>query len=138
MEKYLPHAALVVAILGLVWTYFGAILNVKERLVRLETKIELFWKPLESFLTNAIHHPDTPILDYKLDNFANLTKNELEELKIEIREQIRTIQAKDKENPKILFYALLLARAEQKLHDMHVVNKSILKKVFGFVMGRPI
>ncbi len=103
--------------LALLWTYFGAVINVKERLTKVETKLELFWGPLQDFLTQAIHHPNTPLLDKKLENFEELSLIELIGLKIDLSRKIEEMKVDAKDDPKILLYVLLMARLDLKIHD---------------------
>ncbi len=105
----------IVGVLGFIWIYFGALLNIKERLVALETKMELFWKPLQDFLTTAIHHPITPSMDEKLERFDTLTIDELYELKAEIKQQGEKLE--DPKDVKALYLILLISRINGKLHD---------------------
>jgi hypothetical protein len=131
---------ILISILGLIWTYFGAIIIVKERLVRLETKADLFWKPLQDYLVQALHHPNTPSLDRKLENFDNLNVPELIEMKIELRNKVEELKSEKKDNPNILFYVLMLSRVEQVVVEKQMEAcrpfASVVTKIFRKVLGR--
>ena len=131
---------ILISILGLAWTYFGAVLNIKERLVRLETKADLFWKPLQEYLLQALHHPNAISLDRKLENFDKLNVSELIEMKIELKSKVEELKTMNKENPNILFYILMLARVEQVIVEKQMEAcrpfTSVFTKVFRKVLGR--
>ena len=130
-------APVAISVLGLLWTYFGAILNVKERLVTLETKMELFWKPLQAFLTEAIHHPTTPSIDAKLERFDDLSMSELYELKAEIKEDAAKLE--EKTGVKALYYTLLLSRIDLRIHDKEVYlckSKNGVVRAMNALLGR--
>jgi len=136
-QLFLPVASLIVAILSLLWMYFGAILNIKERIVALETKMELFWKPLQNFLTTAIHHPTTQSIDEKLERFDVLNLEELYELKAEIKTEAKIVE--DKSSVKALYYTLLLARIDLRAHDkLRVIcqSQNFTAKIMRMVLGR--
>ncbi len=115
---WVPLFSAAIALFGLIWIYFGAFLNIKERLVALETKMELFWKPLQAFLTNAIHHPNTPTIDDKLERFDNLTMEELYELRADIKATMDATE--DKKGVTVLYYTLLLSRIDSRVFDKRV------------------
>lgn len=135
-NSILAIVTLIISVLGLVWTYFGAILDIKERLIALETKIELFWKPLQDFLTVSLHHPTTPSIDEKLERFDNLNLEELYRLRAEIMED-STLE-ENKIGIRALYYTLLLARIDVKAYDIirKIHKPGIISKLINGVLGR--
>lgn len=130
-----PIVTAAAAILGLIWTYFGAILGLKDRIaeiiksfgetnakyearfVALETKMELFWgavgKVVIDMVKQPIHFEKDALLDRLKTNVIN--GEELIKLKIIVEEEV--VELRERKDPKALAYVLVLALIDQKLFE---------------------
>ena len=59
--------AIGVSATGLLAQHFVSIAKLKERLVRIETKVDVFWKAVEGRLVDMLHSPHSPEVDVLLD-----------------------------------------------------------------------
>jgi hypothetical protein len=115
---YLPVAAIIVSICGLLFQYFGVITRILERLTRIETKTDLFWKCVESGVVTMLKtYPSKVAKDVLLDKMVH------NELALQEAQELRTIlceEMKPKENgAERLAYVLALARLEQIIFDLN-------------------
>jgi hypothetical protein len=118
---YLPLASIVISVLGLLITYFGFVLKVSERITKVETKVELFWKVVETNVGQLLKSPTHVEKDMLLDKLAH------RELNIKEAEQLRGIltdemQLKGRDNG-IIAYALIIGRLEQILYELRTARK---------------
>jgi hypothetical protein len=100
-----------------------------NRLVRMETKMEVFWgyvgTAMSSLIKQPIHFRKDELMDKlvpdQLPHLPENTVDELLELKEILKDELVTLrQVKD---PKTLAYALALAYIDQILYDKGVLNK---------------
>lgn len=102
--------SLIITLIALAGQYFTTISSMKERLTKLETKIELFWKTVEKAIPKLLMAPHSPRQDELLQKLSNgkLSKTEACELKGLLEEALKI------KNPsKVVAIALLLSRLEQ-------------------------
>lgn len=116
-EVILPLIAVLVSLAGILGKYYKSISSMKERLTRLETKMELFWKIVENNVGRLLKSPRQPRKDELLDKLSgnSLNREEAAELK-EILE--REFAKKGKRSQLSLAYILALGRLEQVLFDL--------------------
>lgn len=74
--------ALLVSVVGLTFQWTKGILQLRERVAKLETKMELFWHSLKSQLTKVLIHPDHPEMDHILAKVGGGVDLEDEEVEI--------------------------------------------------------
>lgn len=113
---YLAIGAMVVSVAGLLITYFGFILGVNERVTKVETKVELFWKVVETNVGQLLKSPVHIEKDLLLDKLAH------QELTIKEAETLRSILTDEMQlkgrNDSIIAYALIIGRLEQILYEL--------------------
>lgn len=85
------------------------------RLVTLETKTALFWKVVEEGVIDMIKQPIHFEKDNLLDNFANLSGEDLLKLKFMLQDEL--VELRKKKDPKTVAYVLMLARIDQRLFE---------------------
>ncbi len=125
-------AALIVSVVGVLWQYFGVILRlkdevhqiqdtlksdvgkVKERLIRLETKTDLFWKTVEENVPRLLMHPHTARRDELLLRMSDGQLNASE-----IAELLHDLESSVSQEPRDLQLAtiLLIVRLKHRLAD---------------------
>jgi hypothetical protein len=88
--------------------------NIPERLTKLETKTDLFWKVVEQSVGSMLKSPTHTDKDVLLDKLAerSLTINDAERLRAILRDEIQT----DKE--RAIAYILILSRLEQIIYEL--------------------
>jgi hypothetical protein len=121
--QYLPIVSIVVSILGLVIVYFGFIQKQTERVVaqenrltRIETKVDLFWKAVETNVGQMLKSPTHIEKDLLLDKLAH---RELDISEAELLRSILTdeMQLRGRDNG-VIAYALIIGRLEQILYEL--------------------
>ncbi len=83
-----------------------------DRVTRLETKIEIFWKTMEQTMVNVLHSPHTPEFDKLLETLSNASLNmiQAERLKVLLLDEVKTANVG---NSRKIAASILLARIEQ-------------------------
>ncbi len=117
--NFIAIVALVVSVLGLLFQHLGVITDIKERLTRLETKTELFWKCIEENMVKLLKsYPTNPRKDILLDKMLH------NELNLESAQELRTvlkgemdIELAESNNSNALTYVLVISRLEQIIFD---------------------
>jgi len=105
-----------ISLLGFLYEHFKVIMDLRERLASLETKVSLFWTYVEKTIPQMLKHPNDGRKDHLLDKMIqglmNLTEaTELKKiLECEVQEK-----PKDKDT---LAKILVIARIEQILFEM--------------------
>lgn len=88
----------VISFIGFVYVYFKGVVESRERLARLETKVEVFWKSVALDAAKILHtpHPENARRDDLLEKFTDgsITREELEEL---IRTLNKIVEEKHRE-----------------------------------------
>ena len=81
-QLILGIAALLVAVLGVAYTYFGGVVRLERRLATIETKMSLLWGVVEQAIPRLLHSPHTPVRDVLLDRLKAkvITADEITEL----------------------------------------------------------
>ena len=107
-------AAIIIAVLGLSWQYFQVIGGIKERMARLETKMEVFWKVIEKNVAAILKAPTHVDFDALLDKMVagSLTLEEAYKL----QDALNSNPHSDK--TKMLASALMLGRVSQIIIDL--------------------
>lgn len=86
MDVLFPIFSLFLTLVGLLIIWVQGIVKTRERIVALETKIEIFWKNVAFDNAKILHtpHPKNARRDELLEKFVEekFTKNELKELVI--------------------------------------------------------
>jgi len=109
-DSFLSYATAIITIVGGLWAYFKLYLGIERRLVRLETKTELWWNTVADQIKNVLMQPVHFRKDDLIMRFPNITNAELKELKdIIITESSELLEKKD---PKVAAYAIWRARVE--------------------------
>jgi hypothetical protein len=115
--EYLPIVSIAISIIGLLITYFGFVQKgierqaiLENRLTKLETNNEVFWKVIEPHMAGIIHSPNHRERDELVDKLVKgaLTENESVKLIFLLEENIR----ENHDGGKVLASALLLARVK--------------------------
>jgi Flp pilus assembly protein TadB len=128
MQEYISIVALVISAGGLLFTYFGWIqkqndraIAQNERMTKLETKVDLFWKVVETNVGQLLKSPTHALKDTLLDKLAH------RELSIEEAELLRGILTDEMQlqgrNNGVVAYALIIARLEQILFELRHEKK---------------
>lgn len=115
VKLILSIVAIVVAAAGLMWHQFGVLSGIKERLTRIETKVDFFWRMIEEKLSGMLFSP------------ANQTKDELliklkeRALSCEEAKKLKEIlEGESQSNEKrdlTLAYFLVITRLEVLIED---------------------
>ena len=116
VDNYLSLVAIFISVFGLLFQYFGIISDIKERITRLETKTELFWKCVETGVVGMLKtYPTNVNKDVLLDNMLHneLTLDDAQELRSILKGEMELAK---KEN--ILIYVLALGRIEQVIFEL--------------------
>lgn len=120
--EYLPIAAIVISIGGILFQYFGVIVGIQERIARLETKTELFWKCVEGNVLNILKsYPSNIGKDVLIDKMihSELTLGEAQTLRMILKEEIKGTANLD------WAYTLALGRLEQVIFEL--MRKKVLE-----------
>jgi len=125
MIEALPFIAIAVSILGLILQYFAFIVNIQTRLSTVETKIDLFWKAIETNVIKMLKNYPTNInKDVLLDKLVN------HELSLQEAQLLRTILIGDMNNIQDhhnqLAYVLGIARVEIEITELKKKNGNCL------------
>jgi hypothetical protein len=128
--KILPFAAILISFAGILYTYFGVVLKLKEdignsneRLASLEVKTDLFWRCIENKAGDLLKtFPTDKEKDLLLDKLKerSLSLQEAEMLRTILDGEMGMDDSKDK-----FCYILLIARLEQIIHDLRKENAKI-------------
>ena len=125
MEKALTIVGVVISVFvsvgGFLWAYFIGLVQLRERLTAVETKIEVFWGVVTDNIKGLLKHPTELRKDELLDKLPKLNEFEAVELKEILKEDLH--RANDKTDK--LIYALVLARTEIIIHDLKQKGKNI-------------
>ena len=122
-DKYLSIGAICLTVVGLLFQHFAVLAGIKERITALETKMDLFWKAIESNVVQMLKtYPTNIRKDILLDKLssAELNLDETYELRTIITGEMQTSK-----NERIA-YVLLLASIEQRIYDYKTNNKKSL------------
>lgn len=112
-STYLSICAIFLTVVGLLIQHFCVLSAIKERLVRLETKMELFWGTIETNVSKMLKtYPTNIRKDILLDKFANkeLVRDEAFELRTIL---IGELEATGMKRQETLAYILVIARIDQ-------------------------
>jgi len=115
-DNYLSLTAIFISVFGLLFQHFAVISGIKERITRLETKTELFWKCVETGIVGMLKsYPTNISKDVLLDKMLHneLTLDNAQELRLIIKEEMELTK---KEN--VLIYVLALGRLEQVIFEL--------------------
>lgn len=121
--EYLPIAGIAISIIGLLITYFGFVQRQSEmtrlqneRIAKIETKVDLFWKAVEINVGQLLKSPTHIEKDMLLDKLAHreLTMPEAETLRSILTDEM---QLRGRDNG-IIAYALIIGRLEGILFDL--------------------
>lgn len=108
--------AVIIAVIGWIIIYVGWISKLADRLARLETKTDLFWKVVEEKVVDMIRSPTHYFKDLLLSKLQDGTIEE-EEAK-ELRAILDTDFKEEVNNsPKCLAYVLVMARINTILYE---------------------
>lgn len=121
MSELLPVLAISISVVGLVcgflYQYFGVQNRLNERLVRVETKVDLFWTAIEGKVVEMLKSPAHLEKDELLDQLAH------KEILLPGAQRLRTILSEELnnrkriDNGKRLAYALMIGRLEQVIYE---------------------
>jgi len=115
MKELAPYIALGVSVFGLLFTYFGFIARILERLKDVETKVGLFWASIEKSIPALLKsYPTNVEKDVLLDKMVRT------ELTLDEAYRLRTILMEEaqRDREKAVAYALAVARLEQIIYDL--------------------
>lgn len=74
----------VISILGFLFVWIKGVIETRERLTRVEVKVDVFWKDVAFDAARILHtpHPENARRDYLIEQLLsqNITRSELEEL----------------------------------------------------------
>ena len=114
MNEYL--LTIIIVVIGFFIVYYGPITQLRERVIDIEIKLDLFWNIMEKSMAMMVHSPhNNPRLDYLLERLMedkSLILDEAEELRLLLKETDMVIGSKR------LAAAMLLARTEQRIYDL--------------------
>jgi hypothetical protein len=115
--ELLPVLAIIISVIGLLYQHFALIGGIKERLVRVETRVELFWNAIEGRVIEMLKSPTHLEKDELLDQLLH------KEIRLPGAQRLRTIlleelnNRKRIDNGKKLAYALMIGRLEQVIYE---------------------
>jgi hypothetical protein len=121
--EYLPIISIIVTVLGFAITYFGFIQRQQdrataqaERMTKLETKVDLFWRVVETNVGQLLKSPTHATKDTLLDKLAHreLTIQEAELLRGILTDEMQLKGRTDS----VVAYALIIARLEQVIYEL--------------------
>ena len=94
----------------------GRVIN---RLTIMETKMEFFWKMVQTDLPLILKQPIHKEKDDLLDEFmnGNITEDHSIKLKSILKTELDELKYNGNKDPKILAYILVLARLEQNMYE---------------------
>jgi len=142
----IPIGSALIALLGLVLMYFGAILKIKDkisdvakecsesiacikkdvlgqgtkyeaRFVALETKMELFWGAVGKVVIDMVKQPIHLEKDALLDRLKSNSINGDELIKLKYMIEDEVIELKERKDSKAIAYVLILAMIDQKIWE---------------------
>ena len=96
----LSITAIVLAVVGYTFSYFAMISKMQGRLVRVETKVDLFWHLVEEKMADVLHSPTHKVKD------DLLLKLKVDQLSLEESLQLRGILREESSNPEKQYLAL--------------------------------
>jgi hypothetical protein len=118
---YFGLAGVIIAVAGLLITYFGFVLKVSERMTKVETKVDLFWKVIETNVGSLLKSPTHVEKDMLLDKLSH------RELNIKEAETLRSILTDEMQlkgrSDAIIAYSLIIGRLEQILYELRSKKK---------------
>lgn len=119
--EQLSITAICLTVIGLLFQHFVILSGIKERLGRLEVKMDLFWRVIETNVSDMLKsYPTNMEKDILLDKFSR------RELNLKEAERLRTIlicEMKKEENPAHkLAFVLILTGIEKTLVDLKGIN----------------
>jgi hypothetical protein len=123
--EYLPLVSVVISIAGLLFTYFGFIqkqqeraIALEKRMTQIETKVDLFWKVVETNVGQLLKSPTHTEKDTLLDKLAHRSLDipEAEKLRGILTDEM---QLQGRSNG-VIAYALIIARLEQVLYELEL------------------
>jgi hypothetical protein len=115
-------SALIISVLGLAATYFGFVIKISERMTKVETNNDVFWKILEPHMAQIIHSPTHQERDELVDKLVHscLTIAGAARLVFMLEENIR----ENGDSGKKLASAFLLARVKALIATGSLLNDS--------------
>lgn len=148
----LPIIAIVVALLGTIWQYFGGFLTMRKelaesekenleqhtrldrdirelisaqtsRIVAAETKMELFWNAVGGVVSSLIKQPIHFEKDELMDKLMGGPINKDELCRLKHVLHTEVKELKETKQTQSLAYALALAYIEQKLYDYNFAER---------------
>jgi len=149
-ETYLPFASILVAVLGVVFTYFGFVVKVKGDIAALQATVasrekaidclpqmhadlaklnaadDVFWKVLGPALGGIIHSPIHIRRDKLMDEWlaapkGKIPESDLRELRDELEQMLDEAIAGDSVNLQLIG-AMLLGRIEAQIEALKLVE----------------
>ncbi len=136
IEILFSFGAILIAVSGLIYQHFGTIMKLKKelqddlgkiakklselevkaesRLIALETKIDLFWNFVQKEVTGLLKQPVHMRKDELLEKFKEdeISVEDLKELKTILKTEMNE---RNKDDPKIMQYVLVVASIDQSL-----------------------
>jgi hypothetical protein len=126
--EYLPFVSIGISLLGLIATYVKLSNDGEqrsrlqsERIAKIETKVDLFWRVVETNVGQLLKSPDHYLKDLLIDKMARreLTLPEAEQLRSILTDEM---QLMGRQNG-VVAYTLILGRIEQLLYDLRAKKK---------------
>jgi|ERR1051325_5805599 hypothetical protein len=110
MKDALPYISMAMTLIGFIYLVTRnkksddketqkCISDLQERVVRIETKIDVFWKGVGFSASQVLHSPHTPELDRLIEKFQcdQIDDVELREFKMRLREIVESDEDKLKQ-----------------------------------------
>jgi len=123
INSILPIVSIILTVFGFSYQHFRVIGDLKERIAKVETKTDLFWKVVETHITDIVKSTVNYRKDDLLDGMkcGQLNSEEMVELRSILEEEFHT--KKDQYN---LQRVLLIARLDQLTYGN---QRDIVRKV---------
>ena len=86
------------------------VIKLSQNVAAIEASLDSFWKMMDGPMRSLIKQPTHYRKDDLVDRFPNLNAEEMEELKCIL--QLEMIELRDQKDPKVLAFALMLARID--------------------------
>lgn len=115
LETVSVAVGLAIAVVTLSWKILSYLQNIRERLVKVETKTDLFMAALQSWSVKVLHSPHAPDRDHLLEKLekGSITREEAKTL----RGLLALQYDGDPRSTHGLAYTLLLARLDEIIGD---------------------
>lgn len=117
MSVTLAIVSISLTVMGFLFLWFGVVSRILQRLTKVETRGDLFWKIVEDKMVEVFHSPEHPRRDELMDRWRDkqLGLEEAIELRLLVNHAFDLTNGDD---PRKMAAALILGKLEQDIVDL--------------------